>query len=183
MTFIRQPLSTIVVCLLLVSCFTGCSVKLDVSPYDAWTDKQVTAINGKVQKFFIKMAGSDDEHRKYKYHKAGYEDVLADLMILLTRTEIREDRIMEENVKICIASWKALISAHKEGNLSTGTAIHKGLETDFQKAYEASKRVSTAATSEQMETKIADSFLEKVAETFLQKLRNIIGTELSKKEN
>ena len=43
--------------------------------------------------------------------------------------------------------------------------------------------MSTAATSEQMETKIADSFLEKVAETFLQKLRNIIGTELSKKEN
>ena len=64
----------------------GCSVKLDVSPYDAVTDKQATAIHGKVQRFFIKMAGSDDEHKKYKHHKAGYEDVLTDLMILLTRT-------------------------------------------------------------------------------------------------
>ena len=192
MTFIRQSLATIVVCLLLASCFMGCSVKLDVAPYDEVTDKQATAINGKVQKFLIKMAGGDDEQRKYKHHKAGYEDVLIDLMVLLTRTEARGNKVVAKNVKVCIIAWKVVISAHK-GDFDTAFELTKVLKREnlqeavapekLQAAYVASGQVTTAATPDQMETKRSVDFFVEAADTFLQGLQNVIGTEFSKKEN
>ena len=192
MTFIRQPLATVVVCLLLASCFMGCSVKLDVSAYDEVTDKQATAINGKVQKFLIKMAGGDDEQRKYKHHKAGYEDVLIDLMVLLTRTEARGNKVVAKNVKVCIISWKAAISAHK-GDFDMADKLTKGIQGEnlqeaiepkkLRDAYAASWQVTTAATPDQMETKRAVDFFVELADTFQQTLQNVIGTEFSKKEN
>ena len=192
MTFIRQPLATVVVCLLLASCFMGCSVKLDVSAYDEVTDKQATAINGKVQKFLIKMAGGDDEQRKYKHHKAGYEDVLIDLMVLLTRTEARGNKVVAKNVKVCIISWKAAISAHK-GDFDMADKLTKGIQGEnlqeaiepkkLRDAYVASWQVTTAATPDQMETKRAVDFFVELADTFQQTLQNVIGTEFSKKEN
>lgn len=192
MTFIRQPIAMVVVCLLLASCFMGCSVKLDVSAYDEVTDKQATAINGKVQKFLIKMAGGDDEQRKYKHHKAGYEDVLIDLMVLLTRTEARGNKVVAKNVKVCIIAWKAAISAHK-GDFDMADKLTKGIQGEnlqeaiepkkLRDAYAASWQVTTAATPDQMETKRAVDFFVELADTFQQTLQNVIGTEFSKKEN
>lgn len=183
MTFIRQSLATIVVCLLLASCFMGCSGIPGVSPYDAWTDKQVTTINGKVQKFFIKMAGSDDEHKKYKHHKAGYEDILTDFMALLTRAEVRQDTETIAQVKQCIAYWKQAILVHKAGDSDSPEAaqLAKLLATGkVEEAYKVSKRFHTDANPKQMDAKYPDAERPIDAETLLQQLRLLMELEIAK---
>ena len=179
MTFIRQHLTTIVVCLLLASCFMGCSV----SPYDAWTDKQVTTINGKVQKFFIKMAGSDDEHKKYKHHKAGYEDILIDLVARLTRAYARQDTVMMTQARRCIVYWKQAILTHKSdgsaspeaGQLAALIAAGK-----VEEAYKVSKRFHTNANPKQMDAKYPNADREIDAGTLLQALRLLMRVEMAK---
>ena len=183
MTFIRQSLATIVVCLLLASCFMGCSGIPGVSPYDAWTDKQVTTINGKVQKFFIKMAGSDDEHKKYKHHKAGYEEILIDLEALLTRTYARQDTEMMPPVRKCIVYWKQAILVHKAGGSDSPEAsqLAKLIAAEkVEEAYKVSKRFHTDADPKQMDAKYPDAERQVDADTLLQALRLLMRVEMAK---
>lgn len=183
MTFIRQPLATVVVCLLLASCFMGCSGIPGVSPYDAWTDKQVTTINGKVQKFFIKMAGSDDEHKKYKHHKAGYEDILIDLEVLLTRAYVLQDTEMMTQAWRCIVYWKQAILTHKAGGSASPEA---GQLSDLLKdgaveeAYKESSRFHTDANPKQMDAKYPKADCEIDAATIRQQLRSLMEMVIAK---
>ena len=179
----RQPFAKILVYLLIANCFIGCSLISDTPPYDIDTYKQATAINTKVHTFFIKVAGSDDEHKKYKYHKATYEEILVDLMTFLTRAEIRADTDLIDAVKKCIVFWRQSILAHKEGVESpTLKALARTLRNDgIEKAYEQSKSVHTAATQKQMGAIYSPAERDLDFEGFLQQLRMIIKIEVSRK--
>ena len=192
MIFVRQFLFMTVICLCIATYFMGCASLYDeVLPYDTETYKQAAVVNKKVQKFFVKMAGSDAEHRKYKHHKGTYEDILVELMVLLTRTQARQDRNMAKSVMFCVIDWRSLISAHK-GDMSTSLALRKALGTvenreildnsEVRKVYEDSLSINTAAEPKQLNSKLSDKFLEGVTATFQQSLYNLMSTELEKKE-
>ena len=179
----RQHIATIIVCLLMANCFVGCSLMPSISPYDVDTYKQAAALNTKIHNFFVKMAGSDDEHKKYKHHKATYEEILIDFMTLLTRAEIREETDTIDAIKRCIILWRQNILIHKEGGDSpTARSLAKTLRNEgVEKAYEQSKHVHTAATSEQMNARYLEHEHKFDTETILQQLRLILKSEVSRK--
>ena len=191
MIFVRKFLLLTVICLCIATCFMGCASLNQVLPYDAETYKQAAVVNKKVQTFFVKMAGSDDEHRKYKHHKKGYEDILTELMVLLSRAQARKDSKMARNVMFCVIDWRSLISAHK-GDLSTVEALRKPLgpvgnleildDSQVRKVYADSLSINTAAGAAQMNSKLSDAVLEGITATFQQNLYNIMAMELEKKE-
>ena len=137
------------------------------------------------------MAGSDDEQRKYKHHKAAYEDILSELMVLLTRAQVRRDNDMSKSIMLCVIDWKSIIFAHK-GDLSTVMALREPLgplenpkildSAQVGKVYEESLALNTAATPEQMNSTLSDDFLERIADTFSGNLSTLMGMELDKKE-
>ncbi len=191
MVFVRRFLSITGVCLFMTIYLMGCASLHEVSPYDAETYKQAAAVNKKVRKFFVKVTGADDEHRKYKHHKTAYEEILTDLMVLLARAQARKDNDMTKSVMICVIDWRSLISAHK-GDSSKVVEIRKPLgsvdnpkvldNAQVQKVYADLLYINTAATHKQMETKLSDGVLTITADTFLQNFYNLMGTEFDKKE-
>ena len=179
MIFRRQHLTAIVLCLLIGNCLLGCGGILETPSYDALTVKQATTISMKVHKLFIKIVGSDEEHKKYKHHKTTYGDILIDLRTLLTLTEAREDKDIEQVVKKCIIYLKQNMLMHK-GKESEAKQLSGMLgEGKVEEAFKESKRFYTSATPEEMNAKYPAGELDIDIDTLLNQLRILTPLDLT----
>ena len=181
MIFHRQHLTAMVLCLLIGNCLIGCGGFLETPSYDALTVKQATTISIKVHKLFIKIVGSDEEHKKYKHHKTAYENILIDLRTLLTLTQVREDKDIEETVKKCIVYLKQNILRHKGDETKAGQLSRTLAEGRVEEAFKESKHFHTSATPKEMNAKYPDAELDIDIDTLLNQLRILIKMEAGKK--
>lgn len=110
-------LSFFLVCTLTI--LSGCSVKL-ISSYDETTDKAVTALQKKVEIFFVTVESQEGlPECEYKNHKKFYEEVKVDISAIEVRARaIPDNEITIEQVELLKGSLTNLELLHKISCLS-----------------------------------------------------------------
>lgn len=101
-----------VLCALLM--LSGCTVKF-ISSYDEQTDKSVTALQKKVETFFVKLEGLDGlPECTYDHHKTFYEEARVEVSAIQVRAAaIPQNDITTEQVGLLSKSLSSLEQLHQ----------------------------------------------------------------------
>lgn len=110
-------LSIFLLCTLMV--LFGCSIKL-ISSYDETTDKTVTALQKKVESFFVTVESQEGlPECEYNNHKKFYDEVKVEISAIEVRARaIPNNEITIEQVELLKDSLNKLESLHKMSCLS-----------------------------------------------------------------
>ena len=110
-------LSIFLLCTLMV--LFGCSIKL-ISSYDETTDKTVTALQKKVESFFVTVESQEGlPECEYNNHKKFYDEVKVEISAIEVRARaIPNNEITIEQVELLKDSLNKLESLHKISCLS-----------------------------------------------------------------
>ena len=111
----------------LIGLCTACTVQL-ISPYDEQTDKSVTALQRKVETFFVKLEGLQvSPECRYNNNKTFYEESKVDISAIQVRAvAIPKNDVTSEQIQLLSKSLDALEKIHS-GKLATkGDAKTKG---------------------------------------------------------